>query len=371
MRSVRLILGIAFAVAAAVSAMPAAASSAWRPPTLGHAVPIVIGHRGAPAYRPEHTLASYRLAIAQGADVIEPDLVSTKDHVLMARHENDITSTTDVAQHPEFADRQTTKVIDGEAHTGWFIEDFTLAEVETLRAIERLPDLRPVNTAMNGLYRIPTFQQVIDLARANHVGIEPETKHPTYFRSIGLPLEGPLVAALRRNGLDRRDAPVFIQSFEVGNLKRLRRMTPVRLLQLVDSTGAPADLVAAGSRRTYADMVTAAGLRAIARYADGVGPDKNLIIPREPSTDTLGPPTTLVRDAHRAGLVVHAWTFRPENEFLPAGLRHGDPLDPRYWQVHGGEATELRDFLRLGVDAVFTDNAEAAVAVRAQLARGR
>ena len=369
MRGIRCICsGVAVLV---VLALPVAgqAEGGWATPTLGHAEPIVIGHRGAPAYRPEHTLASYRLAIAMGADVIEPDVVSTKDRVLVARHENDITETTDVAQHPEFADRRTTKVIDGESHTGWFVEDFTFAELQSLRAVERLPDLRPANTAMNGRFRIPTLQQVIELAKANRVGIEPETKHPTYFRSIGLPLEEPLVAALRRNGLDRRDAPVFIQSFEVGNLKRLRRMTPVHLLQLIDETGAPADLVAAGSNRTYAAMITPAGLRAIARYADGIGPPKSLLIPREARTDTLGVPTTLVRDAHRAGLLVHAWTFRPENEFLPAGLRRGDPLSPFFPMAHGDQAIEIRDFMLLGVDGLFVDNAEAAVAVRSSLAR--
>lgn len=368
-----MIVGVV-ALLAGLTALPvqgAPAAPVWPAPTLGGVEPIVIGHRGAPAYRPEHTLASYRLAIAQGADVIEPDLVSTKDHVLVVRHENDITSTTDVAQHPEFADRRATKVVDGQAMTGWFVEDFTFAELQTLRAIERLPDVRPANTAMDGLYRIPTFQQVIDLARAHGVGIEPETKHPTYFRSLGLPLEEPLVAALKRNGLNRRDAPVFIQSFEVGNLKRMRSMTPVRLLQLVEATGSPADLVAAGSSRTYADMITPRGLRAIARYADGVGPDKNLIIPRIAATDALGAPTTLVADAHRAGLFVHAWTFRPENGFLPANLRPGRPAAENYLEVHGGEVSEIRRFLRLGVDGVFTDNAEAAVAARVLLTRGR
>lgn len=368
----RAIRGICSGVGALiVLALPTAAqaSGAWAPPTLRHVEPIVIGHRGAPAYRPEHTLASYRLAIAMGADVIEPDVVATKDHVLVVRHENDITETTDVAAHPEFVDRRTTKVIDGETRTGWFVEDFTLAELRTLRAVERLPDLRPANTAMNGRYGIPTLQQVIDLAKARRVGIEPETKHPTYFRSLGLPLEEPLVAALRRNGLDRRDAPVFIQSFEVGNLKRLRRMTAVRLLQLIEAAGAPADLVAAGSRRTYADMVTPNGLRAIARYADGIGPDKNLIIPRLPATDALGAPTALVDHAHRAGLAVHVWTFRPENAFLPAGLRRGDPLSPLFPMAHGDQAFEIREFMLLGVDGLFVDNAEAAVAVRSTLAR--
>ena len=244
-------------------------------------LPLIIGHRGASGYRPEHTLASYRLAIEMGADYIEPDLVSTKDHVLVARHENDITGTTDVASHPEFADRETTKTIDGVAHTGWFTEDFTLAELRTLRAKERLPLLRPANTAFDGLYRIPTFQEVIDLAKRAGVGIYPETKHPTYFDSIGLSLEEPLVATLNANGYRGRNAPVFIQSFEVSNLKELNRMTRVPLVQLIDEVGAPYDFVARGDPRTYKDLITPAGLAEIATYADGIGPSKNLIVPRD------------------------------------------------------------------------------------------
>src|SRR3954453_10990993 len=231
--------------AAVVSILLGALAAAGTASAQRAARPIVIGHRGAPAYRPEHTLASYELAIEMGADYIEPDLVSTKDHQLVVRHENDITETTDVAQHPEFAARRTTKVIDGVSHTGWFTEDFTLAELRTLRAVERVPATRPANTAFNGLFEIPTFQEVIDLARREHVGIYPETKHPTYFDSIGLSLEEPLVAALERNGLDRRDAPVFVQSFEVGNLRELDRETKVPLVQLIDATGAPFDLAAA------------------------------------------------------------------------------------------------------------------------------
>ncbi|HSD80485.1 MAG TPA: glycerophosphodiester phosphodiesterase [Solirubrobacteraceae bacterium] len=345
-------------------------SASWPAPTLNHAPPIVIGHRGAPAYRPEHTLASYTLAIELGADYIEPDLVSTKDHQLVARHENDITGTTDVANHPEFADRKTTKVIDGVSHTGWFTEDFTLAELRTLRAKERLPDLRPQNTPMDGQFQIPTLQEVIDLAKRYHVGIYPETKHPTYFRSIGLPIEEPLVETLKRNGLNRRNAKVFIQSFEVGNLQMLNRMTRVPLVQLIDAQGAPYDFVAKGDPRTYDDLVTPAGLRAIARYADGIGPEKGRIIPRTPS-DTLGTPTTLVRDAHRAGLVVHPWTFRPENTFLPAELRVGDPADPDYPRARGDEPAEIETFFRQGIDGLFTDNADTAVAVRTRMERSR
>jgi glycerophosphoryl diester phosphodiesterase len=327
------------------------------------ALPIVIGHRGAPAYRPEHTLASYRLAIAMGADYIEPDLVSTKDHQLVVRHENDITDTTDVATHPEFASRRTTRVIDGVSHTGWFTEDFTLAELRTLRAVERLPDIRPANTAFNGLFPIPTLQEVIDLAKREHVGIYPETKHPTYFDSIGLSLEEPLVAALKRNGLDRRNAKVFVQSFETRNLRELDRMTKVPLVQLIDATGAPFDLVAAGDPRTYADLVTPAGLKEIAPYADGIGPDKSRIVPVD-ATGHLTTPTSLIPDAHRAGLLVHPFTFRPENNFLAADFRLGNPASPEFLRARGDEPAELALFYRLGVDGLFADNADTAVAVR-------
>jgi glycerophosphoryl diester phosphodiesterase len=326
-------------------------------------LPIVIGHRGASGYRPEHTLASYELAIEMGADYIEPDLVATKDHVLVARHENDITGTTNVADHVEFADRKTTKVIDGVSVTGWFTEDFTLAELKTLRAKERLPDVRPANTAFDGLYQIPTFQEVIDLAKRGHVGIYPETKHPTYFRSIGLPLEEPLVKALRANGYRGRNAPVFIQSFEVGNLQRLNRMTNVQLVQLIDATGKPYDFVVSGDPRTYADLVTPAGLAEIATYADGIGPNKNLIVPRD-AQNRLMSPTTLVRDAHRAGLLVHPWTFRRENTFLPEDFRQGNPASPFYLQATGDFPAELRLFYELGVDGLFSDNPDVAVAVR-------
>jgi len=332
----------------------------------GRRLPLVIRHRGASGYRPEHTLASYKLAIEMGADYIEPDLVSTKDHVLVARHENDITETTDVADHPEFADRKTTKTIDGVAHTGWFSEDFTLAELRTLRAKERLPDLRPANTAFDGLYQVPTFQEVIDLAKRHRVGIYPETKHPTYFDSIGLSLEEPLLATLRANGLDRPGAKVFIQSFETTNLKELNRKTRLPLVQLIDATGAPYDLVVAGDPRTYADLVTPAGLAEIATYADGIGPSKDLIVPRD-SAGNLLEPTSLVRDAHRAGLVVHPWTFRRENSFLPLDFRQGNPASPEFLRAPGDLPAELRLFFRLGVDGVFSDNADTAVATRHQV----
>jgi glycerophosphoryl diester phosphodiesterase len=326
-------------------------------------LPLVIGHRGASGYRPEHTLASYRLAIEMGADYIEPDLVSTKDHVLVTRHENNIADTTDVAAHPEFASRRTTKTIDGNPMTGWFTEDFTLAELRTLRAKERLPDLRPANTAFDGLYQVPTFQEVIDLAKRAGVGIYPETKHPTYFDSIGLSLEEPLLATLRANGLTGPRAKVFIQSFETANLRELRARTRLPLVQLIDATGRPYDFVVSGDPRTYADLVTPAGLAEIATYADGIGPNKDLIVPRD-SAGNLLEPTSLVRDAHREGLVVHPWTFRRENNFLPLDFRQGNPASPEFLRAPGDLPAELRLFFRLGVDGVFSDNADVAVATR-------
>jgi glycerophosphoryl diester phosphodiesterase len=326
-------------------------------------LPLVIGHRGASGYRPEHTLASYRLAIDMGADYIEPDLVSTRDHVLVARHENNIAETTDVADHPEFADRETTKTIDGVEVTGWFTEDFTLAELRTLRARERLPDLRPANTAFDGLYQVPTLQEVIDLAKRAGVGIYPETKHPTYFDSIGLSLEEPLVETLHANGYRGRNAPVFIQSFEVANLKELNRRTRVPLVQLLDATGQPYDFVVAGDPRTYQDLATPEGLREIATYADGVGPNKNLIVPRDDAGNLLDP-TSFVRDAHRAGLVVHPWTFRKENNFLPNDFRQGNPASPEFLRATGDAPAEFRLFFRLGVDGLFSDHPDTAVASR-------
>jgi glycerophosphoryl diester phosphodiesterase len=359
-----LVLACVVAVAAAAQLGQAAPSHARGSRAAGHGqAPIVIGHRGASGYRPEHTLASYTLAIELGADYIEPDLVSTKDHVLVARHENEIGSTTDVASHPEFASRRTTKLIDGTAITGWFTEDFTLAELKTLRARERLPDVRPANTAFDGLYEIPTFQEVIDLAKKYRVGIYPETKHPTYFDSIGLSLEEPLVQTLEVNGWAKQSSPVYIQSFEVGNLKQLDTMTKNRLVQLIDATGKPYDFVVSGDPRTYADLATAAGLREIATYADGVGPNKNLLIPRD-AGNALAAPTPFVQNAHAAGLVVHPWTFRRENTFLPTDYQQGNPASPEFPRAMGDAPGEFGRFMRLGIDGLFTDNADVAVATR-------
>jgi glycerophosphoryl diester phosphodiesterase len=316
--------------------------------------PIVIGHRGASAIRPEHTIEAYKAAIEAGADYIEPDLVITKDGILVARHENEISGTTNVGDRPEFAGRKKTKTIDGQEVTGWFTEDFTLAELKTLRAKERLPQLRPGNTEYDGRFEIPTFSEVVALAKAQKrtVGVYPETKHPSYFRSIGLPLEPPLIDVLKRYGWDKKNSPVFIQSFEVGNLWALNRQIDVPLIQLVDSTGKPADLALIEDERTYRDLLTSDGLRTIAGYADGIGVNKDLIIPRN-ADGTLGKPTTLVADAHRLKLKVHAWTFRDEDYFLPTNLK-GQPQE------------ELSAFLATGLDGVFMDNPATGVSLLAK-----
>ena len=323
--------------------------------------PLVIAHRGASGYRPEHTLAAYALAVRQCADYIEPDLVSTKDGVLVARHENEISGTTDIADRPELAHLKTTKVIDGVSYTGWFTEDLTFAQLRTLRAIERLPIDRPQNTTFDGLYQVPTLDEVLDFARHSRtcdgrkVGVYPETKHPTYFDSQGLSLEEPLLRELEANGFGERPAPVFIQSFETGNLRELDTRTDLRLVQLIDCDGAPYDLVAAGDPTTYADIITRRGLREVATYADGLGPCKDLVIPREPD-DSLAEPTSLTRDAHRVGLVVHPFTFRRENRYLPLEFRSSaDLTEP------GDLVAEIRAFLRVGIDGFFTDNPDVGV----------
>ena len=288
--------------------------------------PLIIGHRGASGYRPEHTLESYRLAAQMGADFIEPDLVSTKDGILIARHENEIGGTTDAAVR--FPDRKTTKTVDGQSITGWFTEDLTLAEVKTLRAKERLATR---SHEYDGRFPVPTFDEVIDLAQqlgrelGRPIGVYPETKHPSYFRGIGLPLEPKLIASLQAHGWNTREAPVFIQSFEQGNLKALRGETKVRLIQLVSDPS----------------MVAGDGLKAIAAYADGIGPEKRLLVPVN-RDGALGEPTDLVERAHAAGLLVHVWTVRIDKEFLPAGYR-------------GRPEAEFEKLRALGVDGVFTD----------------
>ena len=329
--------------------------------------PLVIGHRGSSGYRPEHTLASYELAVRMGADYFEPDLVSTKDGKLVTRHENEIGGTTNVADHPEFAARKATKVIDGVTLTGWFTEDFTLAELKTLRAKERIPEFRARNTLYDGRFEIATFQEVVDLQRRlskelrRDIGIYPETKHPTYFQDIGLPLEPKLVEALNRNGLNRRDAKVFVQSFEVANLKVLNRSLRVPIVQLINGTGAPYDFVKAGDKRTYDDLVKPAGLKEIASYADGIGPSKDKIIPRDAAGFLLAP-TSLVKDAHAVKLVVHPFTFRNENTFLPAD--HRSSTDPA---AYGRAFDEYAKFFATGIDGLFSDNSDTAVEARSTL----
>jgi glycerophosphoryl diester phosphodiesterase len=296
--------------------------------------PIIIGHRGASGHRPEHTLEGYRLAAEMGADFIEPDLVSTKDGVLIARHENEIGGTTDVAE--KFPSRRTTKTVDGQPITGWFTEDFTLAEVRTLRAKERLPFR---SHAYDGRFAIATFDEVIELAQQlgrelnRPIGVYPETKHPTYFRKIGLPLEEKLIAALDKHGWNRKDAPVFIQSFEPDSLRLLHGKTSVRLIQLTSDPS----------------MVDADGLKKIAGYADGIGPEKRLVVPIN-ADGSIGTPTDLVRRAHAAGLVVHIWTIRIDKEFLPAGY-------------HGRAEAEYEQFRDVGVDGLFTDFPDVAARV--------
>lgn len=337
--------------------------------------PIVIAHRGASAERPEHTLAAYERAIERGADFIEPDLVSTKDGVLVARHENEIGGTTDVATRPEFADRRTTKRIDGREVTGWFTEDFTLAELKTLRARERLPMVRPANVAFDGRYAVPTLEDIIQLARRKEaetgrsIGLYIETKHPSYFQNIGLPLEPELLRVLTAHGYGGAQAPVFLQSFEVANLKALRAQTRLPLVQLMEANGAPYDRVLAGETVRYADMATPEGLALIATYADAIGIQKEMLVPRTPEND-IAEPTTLVRDAHAAGLGVHVWTFRSENLFLPrrwqvsAGAGGGTTVLPA---GRGQAEAELELFLELGVDGVFADDPAVAVPVRDRL----
>jgi glycerophosphoryl diester phosphodiesterase len=345
-------------------------------------LPIVIGHRGASGYAPEHTLLSYFLAMQYGADYIEPDLVMTRDGVLIARHENEIGATTDVALHAEFASRRSTRQIDGVSITGWFTEDFTLEELKRLRARERIAQLRPANTRFDGKFEIPTLEEILLLLRAVEaqraararalarpppppIGIYPETKHPSYFAQLGLAMEEPLVALLERHGYGGRGAPVWLQSFEVGNLQALAAMTPLPRVQLIEEGGAPYDLRARGDARGYAELVTPAGLEAIARYAQAIGPNKSLVIPRR-ADDSLGELTTLVADAHAAGLAVHPWTFRAENAFLPSPLRVGEAA-----AEHGNLAAELRAFLACGIDGFFTDQADIGVAVRDAYAAGR
>ncbi len=326
--------------------------------------PIVIAHRGASGLRPEHTALSYNLAIDQGCDFIEPDLVPTKDGHLVARHENEIGGTTDVGSRSEFAGRKATKTIDGQSITGWFTEDFTLAEIKTLRARERLPQLRPANAKYDGQAQLLTFDEVVAIAKAGSqrtgrtIGVYPEMKHPSYFARIGLPIEDRLVALLKKNELDSATAPVFVQCFEVTPLKTIRGKTKARLVLLTAGEGGPADL----PNVTYSQLISPSGLKEVALYADGLGPEKTQVVPQD-ATNLL-PATSLVKDAHAAGLVVHPWTVRAENYFLPSSLRRGDAAAPDYLAQSGEVAAVFKALYAAGVDGLFSDFPGLAVAAR-------
>ena len=341
-------LGATAAAAAALTALPSRADA----PDLHQGFkkkPLIIGHRGASGERPESTLASFRLAIAEGADFIEPDLVLTKDGHFVVRHENEISQTTDVALRPEFASRLTTRQIQGQAVSGWFTEDFTLEELKTIRCRERLPKLRPESVKFNGQESIPTYQEVLDLAKSESarlkrtIGTYPEMKHASYFTGIGLPMEGRLAEILKKNDLDSPTAPVFIQCFDILPLKTIMTLCKAPRIQLVSPAGGPTDVTI-----TYKNMTSATGLKDIAAYAQGVGPEYTMVIPTVDGG--LGPATALVADAHAAGLAVHPWTVRAENAFLPPKLRNGtDPM------VHGDVDALYHALYAAGIDGLFSD----------------
>ena len=333
--------------------------------------PTVIGHRGASGYRPEHTFGSYQLALDLGADVVEAgDLVPTKDGHIVCRHEPEIGGTTDVAAHPEFASRKTTKTLDGVAVTGWFTEDFTLAELKTLRAVERIPANRPHNTLYNGRWEIPTFEEVLKWQdeqtrqRGKQVWIYPETKHPTYFRKLGLGLEERVAKLLRKYGKDKKDSPVILQSFEPGSIQRLNKLVGNPLVVLLSAANTrPWDFVEAGDPRTVADLVKPGGLKEIASYAQGIGPTLDLIIPKD-ANGNLTTPTTLVKDAHAAGLILHPYTMRNENPFLPTNFRKGTDADG-----YGDAFGAFKTYFETGIDGVFSDNPDTALLARADFTR--
>lgn len=327
---------------------------------------LVVGHRGASALRPEHTLASYQKAIDDGADFIEPDLVSTKDGVLVTRHENEISGTTNVSTLSQFADRKTTKNIDGKDLTGWFTEDFTLSELQQLKARERIPEFRPANIAYNDLYPVPTLEQVIELAEANYkktgkiIGLYIETKHPTYFKNQKLAMEDTLLKTLAKYKYTREIAPVYLQSFEVQNLIDLKNeldlhktIKHAQIIQLYDAkTAQPADFVESGETKTYADLATAQGLKDVAKYANGVGPSKGYILNFNDNGSVQT--TSFITDAHTAGLKVHPYTFRPENNYLPTPLKCSQ--DKPAERCPSGALKEFEAYFKAGVDGVFTDD---------------
>ncbi|MGY1822472.1 glycerophosphodiester phosphodiesterase family protein [Geodermatophilus sp. SYSU D00079] len=336
--------------------MHASESLALRPAT-GLPRPVVVGHRGASAYRPEHTAASYELAIDLGADLIEPDVVVSRDGALVVRHENELSRSTDVADRPEFAHRRTTRLVGGRERTGWFAEDFTLAELRTLRAVERMPALRPLNTTYDGRFGVLTLAEVVEIARLRSTPGRPvrvlaELKKPSWASDHGLPMVELVAAELRRLGAATPDGTVVLQSFDAAALRQLRAdlgHAGPTMLQLVDDDAADDALV------------TPAGLREVSTYAQGIAPSRHRILLRDADQALTGV-SDLVAQAHRAGLLVVPWTLRPENAFLPRHLRRGeDPIGP------GDAQTEARLLLALGVDGVITDAPEVAVRARAEL----
>ncbi|GAA2394486.1 glycerophosphodiester phosphodiesterase [Streptomyces glaucosporus] len=371
----RTVLGAAVLGAGAAALGPAATAAAaaggagrGRPRLPS---PAVIAHRGASGYRPEHTLGAYQLALDMGADVIEQDLVPTRDGHLVCRHENDITGTTDVADHPEFADRRTTKTVDGVQLTGWFTEDFTLAELKTLRATERIPDTRPDNTLYDGRWEVPSFEEVLRWAeregrrRGRPVWLHVETKHPSYFRKLGLGLEERLAKLLRKYGRHRANSPTFLQSFEPSSMQRLNRLVDTPCVVLLSSASSrPWDFTESGDPRTVADLVTPEGLKWISGFAQGIGPTLDLVVPRT-ADGRLGEPTTLVRDAHARGLLLHPYTQRNENRFLPADFRRGTDPD-----AYGDAFGALRAYLATGIDGIFSDNPDTALLAAEEFRRG-
>lgn len=336
-------------------------SSTPLPPEIKTPEILIVGHRGASALRPEHTLEAYQKAIDDGADFIEPDLVPTKDGYLVARHENEIGGTSNVSTLPQFSDREKTKSIDGISIKGWFTEDFTLAELNEIKARERIPKIRPQNTQYDDLYNIPTLEQIIELVEAHYkktgkiVGLYIETKHPSYFSqpSINLAMEDKLLSTLSKYSYTREIAPVYLQSFEVKNLKYLREQLALhksiqhaKIIQLFDNKN---NLPADGSGQTYGEMATAEGLKNVAVYADGVGPSKTYIVPNTQPAK----PTSFVKDAHAVGLKVHPYTLRPENDFLPNYLDCNTQVEQR---CESGALQEYEIFFKAGVDGIFTDD---------------
>ncbi|WP_405971123.1 glycerophosphodiester phosphodiesterase [Streptomyces sp. NBC_00988] len=376
----RALLGAAVLGAGVAALGPAGAARAAEATTARHGggglkdlpKPTIVGHRGTSGYRPEHTFGSYNLALDLGADIVEAgDLVPTKDGHLVCRHEPEIGGTTNVADHPEFASRKTTKLLDGVSTTGWFTEDFTLAELKTLRAIERIPVNRPHNTLYNGRWEIPTFEEVLKWQdeqtrkRGKQVWIYPEMKHPTYFRKRGFEMEKLLSTILRKHGKDRKNSPVLIQSFEPTSIAKINKLVGNPLVVLLSGTGTqPFDFIDQGDPRTVDDLVKPKGLAEIATYADGLGPTLDLIITKN-ADGSLNKETTLVADAHKAGLILHPYTMRNENPFLPLEYRKGTAPD-----AYGDAFGAFKRYFATGIDGVFTDNADTGLLARADFVNG-